>query len=178
MENRDNALEMKPQDFTKLISEENKDKTTRFRKINTEKDKNQIQSNILCESVKSCDSKWLYKDITEKIIGAAIEVHKVLGSGFLEYVYQESLCHELKLRNLTFELQKELDIWYKDLLIPKKYIPDFIISDCVIVEIKATSGLIENDEAQLLNYLKVTKIKVGLLLNFGKKSLEIKRRIL
>ncbi|MDH5684315.1 MAG: GxxExxY protein [candidate division WOR-3 bacterium] len=124
------------------------------------------------------NDKWLYKDLTEKIIGAAMEVHKLLGSGFLEYVYQEALCYELKLKKLSFDSQKELDIWYKDLLIPKKYTPDLIVDDSVIIEIKAASGLTENDEAQLLNYLKATKKRVGLLLNFGNKSLEIKRRIL
>lgn len=123
-------------------------------------------------------TKWLYADLTEKIIGAAIEVHNILGSGFLEYVYQESLIFELISRKISFAPQKELNIWYKDLLIPKKYTPDFLIEDCVIVEIKATSGLTNNDEAQLLNYLKATKKKIGLLLNFGAKSLEIRRRIL
>lgn len=122
--------------------------------------------------------KWLYKDLTESIIGAAFEVHKVLGAGFLEYVYQESLHYELKLREILFQSQKELDIWYKDLLIAKKYTPDLLIEDCIIVEIKATTGLTNNDEAQLLNYLKATKKKVGLLLNFGTPSLEIKRKIL
>jgi GxxExxY protein len=124
------------------------------------------------------DEKWLYKDITEKIISAAMEVHRILGHGFLEYVYMEALCYELKQRELSFESQKELDIWYKDLLIPRKYTPDLIVEDCVIVEMKAVSGLTNNDEAQLLNYLKATKKRIGLLLNFGKESLEIKRKIL
>ena len=124
------------------------------------------------------DEKWLYKDITEKIVSAAMEVHRILGRGFLEYVYQEALCYELKQRELSFESQRELDIWYKDLLIPRKYTPDLIVEDCVIVEMKAVSGLTNNDEAQLLNYLKATKKRIGLLLNFGKESLEIKRKIL
>ena len=124
------------------------------------------------------DNKWLYKDLTEKIVGAAIEVHKILGAGFLEYVYQEALCYELNLKEISFVMQKELNIWYKDLLIPRKYTPDLLVDDNVIVEIKATSGLINNDEAQLLNYLKATKKRVGLLLNFGTQSLEIRRKIL
>ena len=95
------------------------------------------------------EEKWLYNDITEQ-----------------------------KQRKLSFEPQKELDIWYKDLLIPRKYTPDLVVEDGVIVEIKATSGLTNNDEAQLLNYLKATKKRVGLLLNFGARSLEIKRKIL
>lgn len=124
------------------------------------------------------NERWLSRDLTEKIIGSALEVHKELGSGFLEYVYQEALCYELKSKGISFESQKSLDIWYKDFLIPKKYTPDFLIGDQVIVEVKATSGLTSNDEAQLLNYLKGTKKRIGLLLNFGTKSLEIKRRIL
>lgn len=124
------------------------------------------------------DDKWLYKDLTERIISAAIEVHKGLKNGFLEYVYKEALCYELNLREITFERQKELDIYYKDLLIPKKYTPDLIIEAKVIVEIKATSGLTNNDEAQLLNYLKASRLRIGLLLNFGKEVLEIDRKIL
>ena len=123
------------------------------------------------------ENKWLYKDLTEKIIGAAMEVHRVLGPGFLEYVYEEALVYELKLRKIPFERQKQLDIYYKDMLIPKKYTPDFTIEGKIIIEIKAVSNLTENDEAQLLNYLKATKLKIGLLLNFGQKSLKIKRRI-
>jgi len=128
--------------------------------------------------VQDKENKWLYKDLTEKVIGAAIEVHKTLGSGFLEYVYQEALCYELRLRKIAFESQKELDIRYKDFLVPKKYTPDFLVEDSVIVEIKANSGLTDIDEAQLLNYLKASNKRVGLLINFGTRSLEFKRRIL
>ena len=124
------------------------------------------------------NKEWIYKDLTKKIIGAAMEVHRELGPGFLEYVYEEALSYELTLREILFKRQKELDIHYKSLLILRKYTPDFVIEDKVIVEIKASSCLTVNDEAQLLNYLKVTKLRVGLLLNFGQESLEIKRRIL
>ncbi|HID20069.1 MAG TPA: GxxExxY protein [Methanophagales archaeon] len=124
------------------------------------------------------NEKWLYKDLTKEIISVSMEVHRELGSGFLEYVYEEALCYELNLREISFERQKELDIYYKDLLIPRKYKPDLIVENKVIVEIKATSGLTEVEEAQLLNYLKATKMRLGLLLNFGAKSLEVKRRIL
>ena len=124
------------------------------------------------------DEKWLYKDLTQEIIGAAMEVHRELGCGFLEYVYEEALCYELKLRKISFEREKDLDIYYKTLLISKKYRADLIVENKVIVEIKATQGLTEVDEAQLLNYLKATKLRIGILLNFGNKSLEIKRRIL
>jgi GxxExxY protein len=128
--------------------------------------------------MREMNEEWLYMDLTKEIIGAAMEVHRELGSGFLEYVYEESLCYELNLREYSFDRQKELDIQYKDLLIARKYKPDLIVESKVIVEIKATSGLTKNEEAQLLNYLKATKMRVGLLLNFGTKSLEVKRRIL
>ena len=128
--------------------------------------------------MKDIDEKWPHKDLTHEIIGVAMEVHPELGYRFLEYVYEEALCYELNLRTIYFERQKELDIYYKDLLIPRKYNSDLIVKNKVIVEIKAIAGLTEVEEAQLLNYLKATKTRVGLLLNFVRKSREVKRRIL
>jgi GxxExxY protein len=124
------------------------------------------------------NKKWLHQELTEVIIGASMEAHKELSSGFLEYVYEYALCYELKSRNILFERQKELDIRYKDSLIPKTYRADLVVDKKVLVEIKATRGLTANDEAQLLHYLKATGLRVGLLLNFGSRSLEVKRRIL
>jgi len=124
------------------------------------------------------EEKWLYKDLTKKIIGAAMEVHQILGPGFLEFVYQEALDHEFKLRKIPFDKHPKLDIYYKNMLITRKYEPDFIVDSKVIVEIKALSGLSGTEEAQLLNYLKASKLRVGLLLNFGAASLQIKRKIL
>lgn len=124
------------------------------------------------------EEEFLYKELTYAIIGSAMEVHKTLGCGFLEYVYEEALCYELSKRGIGFERQKEMDIYYKDFLIPRKYRVDLLVEGKVIVDNKATSGLTENDEAQLLNYLKGTKNRVGLLLNFGRSSLEYKRMIL
>jgi len=108
------------------------------------------------------DEKWLYKDLTYEIIGAAMEVHKELGNGFLESVYEEALCHELKTRKIDFKRQVELDIFYKDFLLPKKYRADLIVDDKVIIDIKASSGLTEADKAQILHYLKATRIRIGL----------------
>lgn len=119
----------------------------------------------------------LYKELSGKIIGAAIEVHKILGTGFLEAVYQEALEYELKLRKIPFESQIELKINYKDITLKQKYKPDFLINNQIIVEIKAEKALTEIDEAQLHNYLKATRMKLGLLLNFGKLKVEIKRII-
>jgi len=112
---------------------------------------------------------------TYKIIGAALEVHKELGCGFLEAVYQEALEREFKSQEIPFQSQPMVQISYKGKLLDKTYQPDFICYKEVIVEIKAISLLSGVEEAQLINYLKATGLKVGLLLNFGSKSLEYKR---
>ena len=122
--------------------------------------------------------KYPSSELTSEIIGAAIEVHKQLGPGFLEYVYEEALDYELKLLKIPFERQFELDIFYKDIVIPKKYRADLFVDKKVIVELKASKKITEIDEAQLLHYLKATKTKVGLLLAFGNYKLEIARRVM
>jgi GxxExxY protein len=114
---------------------------------------------------------------TFKIIGAALEVHKALGCGFLEAVYQEALGQEFTTQGIPFRGQPLVEIKYKGKTLEKKYQPDFICFDEVIVEIKAISKLTSNEEAQLINYLKATGLKIGLLINFGSKSLEYKRLV-
>jgi GxxExxY protein len=122
-------------------------------------------------------TEFLFKKETYNIIGAAIEVHNELGSGFLEAVYQEAFEIELIKQNIPFEREKLLSIFYKNQKLKKEYFADFFCYEKVIVELKATSGLTGIDESQLLNYLTATKIKVGLLINFGTPSLEHKRMI-
>jgi GxxExxY protein len=112
---------------------------------------------------------------TYKIIGAAMEVHKDLGCGFLEAVYHEALGREFGSQEIPLSSQPVGEIRYKGRPLAKKYQPDFICYGEVIVEIKAISGLSGTEEAQLINYLKATELKVGLLFNFGSKSLEHKR---
>jgi len=112
---------------------------------------------------------------TYKIIGAAIEVHKELGRGFLEAVYQEALGKEFAYQAIPFKPQPIIQIAYKGKPLDKTYQPDFICYGEIILEIKATSSLSGIEEAQLINYLKATGLKVGLLINFGSKSLEYKR---
>lgn len=112
---------------------------------------------------------------TYQIIGAAMEVHKELGSGFLEAVYQEALGIEFTDMRIPFKAQPKIKIEYKGKPLKKTYEPDFICYDDVIIEIKALSTLSGLEEAQLINYLKASKIKVGLLINFGSQSLEYKR---
>ena len=123
-------------------------------------------------------SKLLYKDETYAIIGAAMEVYNQLGAGFLEAVYQESLAIELGLRNIPFVEQQQLQITYKEHILRKHYIPDFIVYDKIIVEIKAIKKLGPNEEAQLLNYLKVSRRRVGLLINFGAAKLYVEKYLM
>ena len=120
--------------------------------------------------------KQLKKDArTYKIIGAAMEVHKEMGRGFLEPVYQEALDIEFRNREIPYKAQPVIEIFYKGKALEKKYQPDFICFNEVIVEIKALDQLSGIEESQIINYLKATGRKVGLLINFGSKSLEYKR---
>ena len=112
---------------------------------------------------------------TYKIIGAALEVHKELGCGFLEAVYQEALEREFGYQGISFKSQPIVEIKYKGEPLEKKYQPDFVCYNEVILEIKAISNLSGVEEAQLINYLKASGLKVGLLINFGSRSLEHKR---
>lgn len=117
-------------------------------------------------------------DITEKIIGAAFEVHSFLGNGFQEVIYQRALAHELSLKGLSFQREVSVDIFYKDL--PKaigRRRADFIVEEKVLVEIKAVVELEDVHWAQILNYLKAYKLPVGLLINFGSKSMQFKRMV-
>jgi len=121
--------------------------------------------------------EYIFKDETYKIIGACMEVHKTLGNGFLEAVYQEALEEEFKLQNIPFEREKKISISYKDRMLHKYYIADFVCYNQIIVELKALSTLTSEHEAQILNYLKATEYNIGLLINFGEKSLQYKRKI-
>jgi GxxExxY protein len=106
-------------------------------------------------------------DLTGQVIGAAIEVHKVLGPGLLESTYETCLCIELDKRNIPYERQKEIDIDYKGTLVESGFRSDLIVDKSLIVELKARDSLLPIDEAQLLTYLKLCKLKVGLLINFN-----------
>jgi GxxExxY protein len=123
-------------------------------------------------------TELLYKDEAYAIIGAAIEVHKEMGPGFLEPVYQECMEIELQDRRIPFLPQQELRICYKGRQLEKKYQPDFLCYDKIVVEIKALDRLTSKEESQILNYLKATNLRLGLLINFGSEGkLEWKRLI-
>ena len=112
---------------------------------------------------------------TYAIIGAAMEVHRELGPGFLEAVYQEALAIELSVRGIPFQREVELPIAYKGKTLQTAYRADFICYDEVVIELKSIKRLGVIEEAQLLNYLKATGYQVGLLINFGAASLETRR---
>ena len=114
---------------------------------------------------------------TYAIIGVAMEIHRQLGHGFLEAVYQDAAVIEFPLRKIPFEKEVSLPIRYKDTLLPSHYRADFICFSEIIVEFKALSRLSSVEEAQLLNYLKATGLKRGLLINFGAPSLQYKRMV-
>jgi GxxExxY protein len=104
--------------------------------------------------------------LTDKIIGAAVEVHRVLGPGLLESAYQRALAHELRLRNIEFEEQKLCAVRYKDLLIEDAYRLDFLVGGKVVVELKTVDSLLDVHEAQVLTYLRFSACRVGMLFNF------------
>ncbi len=109
----------------------------------------------------------LEKDLTDRIIGAAIEVHRVLGPGLLESAYQLCLAQECKLQKLSFEEQVALNLNYKGIALESGYCMDFVFDKRVVVELKAVEQVLPVHEAQLLTYLKLTGIRVGLLINFN-----------
>ena len=120
-----------------------------------------------------------HKDITEKIIGAAIEVHKFLGNGFQEVIYQRALGVEMRRVGLEFAREIEQDIYYKDFPEPiGTRRADFVVAENVLVELKAITMLDPVHEAQILNYLKAYRLEIGLLINFGEKRINVKRFIL
>ena len=110
-------------------------------------------------------------ELTEKIIGLAIKVHRTLGPGFLESVYQAALAYELEKANIPFEKEKTLPVPYEDILLEVGFRCDFLIDKRIIVECKSVKEVTPLDHAQLLNYLKITELQLGLLINFNVRIL-------
>ena len=115
-----------------------------------------------------------HKDITEVVIGAAFEVHNVLGYGFLEKVYQRAMAVELQARGFTAETEADIRVLYKGVEVGY-YRADLLVNQCVLVELKVATDYNPADEAQLLNELKATGVRVGLLVNFGRNKVGFKR---
>ena len=126
------------------------------------------------ESLGSASIDFPLPDLTKRIIGAAFEVHKALGPGFLEKVYEAALLHELRTSGLRASAQAPIVVKYKNVRVGDYY-ADILVDDAVIVEVKACDGLVDAHEAQVLNYLKATGKPVGLFLNFGTSRVQVKR---
>ena len=115
-----------------------------------------------------------YRELTGKIIGCAMQVHRVLGTGFQEVIYQRALAIELEQCGVTAQREVEMPIHYRQRDIGSRRV-DFLVAETVLVELKALSGLNETHHAQIINYLEAYRLPIGLLINFGTSSLEFKR---
>ena len=120
-------------------------------------------------------NKMIYPHEAYEIIGAAMEVHKTLGQGFLESVYQEAMEIEMSKRNIPFVPQTKIQILYKNVPMEHYFVADFVCYDKIIVELKSVSSILPEHEAQIINYLRATNFKLGILLNFNEESLFYKR---
>ena len=115
-----------------------------------------------------------YKELTGKIIGCAMQVHRVLGTGFQEVIYQRALAIELEQNGVPAQRELEMPIYYRDREIGSRRV-DFLVNETVLVELKALTALNETHHAQIINYLEAYRLPIGLLINFGAASLEFKR---
>ena len=121
-------------------------------------------------------SEIVLEELSFQVMSAVFEVHNVLGSGFLEKVYEGALVKEFGFRNIAVETQKEINVSYKNEIVGS-YFADILVDGQIIIELKAVSALLPLHETQLLNYLKATGIKLGLLVNMGSKRVEYKRMV-
>lgn len=124
---------------------------------------------------KNNDSGLLFKEESYKIIGAAMEVHRLLGCGFVEPVYQEALEKEFVLRGIPYEREKELSVSYKGTQLSKTFKADFVCYGKIILELKAVKEFADEHYAQIYNYLRASGLDLGLLINFGSASIEFER---
>ena len=124
------------------------------------------------------NESYPFQEETRLIIRFAYDIHNQLGRGFLEIVYKDAMEYELRVNQILYQREKEYKIEYKKIILPHKFYADFVVSNDVIVEIKAKEGIAEEHIAQTLNYLKASGCKIGLILNFGENKLKIKRVIL
>jgi GxxExxY protein len=124
------------------------------------------------------EKEFLYKELTYKIIGCCMEVHNELGKGFNEVIYGDALEIEFNNKNINYSREKKFNVDYKGVQLKRYYKADFVIDDKIILEIKAISILTSSEIKQTLNYLAISKLKIGLLVNFGQDSLSYKRIIL
>ena len=124
------------------------------------------------------NDKYPLQSETYKIIGIAMEIHRLLGRGFSEIVYKDAFEYEFKNQQIAYEREKEYSINYKGAILPHKFFADFVVYDRIILEVKCKKGIIDDHYAQVINYLAISKLELGLLINFHEKSLEHKRIVM
>jgi len=122
--------------------------------------------------------KYPFQEEIDKILKICVEVHKILGKGMLEVVYKDALELEFKNAGIDFEREKNYEINYKGVILPHKYFADFVVMNNIILEIKASNAVAETFGKQILNYLTISKCKVGLIINFGEEKLKVKKYIM
>jgi len=127
--------------------------------------------------MRTIEDHLIYKEECFQIVGCCMEVHKHLGCGFKEVVYQEALEREFNNNALDYEREKRLKILYKGIYLKKEFAPDFVCFGKIVLELKAVSELTDIHLCQIFNYLKASKLRLGLLVNFGETSLIFKRFI-
>ena len=120
----------------------------------------------------------IHKEEVYNIVGICMDVHKELGKGFSEIIYKDAIEYECKKKQYFYKREKEFLVHYKDVVLPHKYYADFVVFEKVILEVKSCEGIVKEHVGQVLNYLAASKLKVGLIVNFGKNSLEYKRIVL
>jgi GxxExxY protein len=118
---------------------------------------------------------YLFKEETYRLIGIGMTIHRILGKGFLEIVYKDVFEYELRKHTILYEREKEYCVAYKEVTLPHKFYADFVIENRIILELKSKAGIIDEYYAQVIKYLAVSKLKVGLILNFNDNSLQYKR---
>lgn len=121
---------------------------------------------------------YIFKDETYKMIGCCMEVHKELGKGSQEIVYKDALEIEFQINSIPYTREKQFEIFYKNFKLPRNYNADFVVYEKIILEVKAIESLTSGNIKQTLNYLATSKLKLGLIVNFGEDSLKYKRVIL
>ena len=124
------------------------------------------------------DKKYPLQKESYEIIGIRMEVHRVLGRGFLEIVYKDALEYEFNVRGISYEREKKYEVQYKEIILPHKFYADFVVFNNIILEVKAQKGIVDEHFIWVVNYLAVSKCQLGLIANFGEDSLVTKRIIL
>ena len=124
------------------------------------------------------EKKYPLQKESFEIIGICMEVHRILGKGFLEIVYMDALEYEFNVRGIPYEREKKYEVQYKEIILPHKFYADFVVFNNIILEVKAQKGIVDEHYKWVVNYLAISKCQLGLIANFGEDSLVTKRIIL